>query len=312
MRWLYHKRLVAKTIVEDILLLAAELVRGVHLHFEELVLETNSSIFSLVIVRANATEPYYLCPLALRGYVSGIRHTPLVLQGTLCSSGTMKGEAMSYPKLAAASRPGQVRRGLTVLLIGLAAVSGSSCTRCSPAPVTPGPISSETAFSTADAMSAKASKPQYRPGEQIVIVVTLTSRDQKPCHFAGVPDGVVTIVSMTKDGSPIVPAHAEGLYINGFTQVISLNAVVVKSQKTATLSVESAPSGGTSSRPALESSTLTSGDRASIALWPVDQPGAYAAELAYRMPLIELPAPPACQVSSDPVTATFAVSGSSP
>jgi hypothetical protein len=161
----------------------------------------------------------------------------------------------------------------------------------------------------ATAMTAAATRSAYKQGEQVVITVTLANHGSTSCHLPGAPDGVVTIGSMTRDGVPVTPVLSEGDYVNGFTALIAANAVVVDPKKATTVTLASTAGAGASARAALPSSTLTTNDRAAFARWPVGQPGAYVVSLSYRMPPIQLPMPPACQIPAARVSVSFTISG---
>jgi hypothetical protein len=160
-------------------------------------------------------------------------------------------------------------------------------------------------------MTAAAGKARFGAGEPVAIAVTVTSREKAPCRMAGVPDGVVTIASVTRDGAPVVPTLSEGEYIDGFSAVIIGNSVPVDPGKAVsmTLTSESPDSTAVGSEAVLTSSVQSGNDGASVARWPVGRPGAYVVDLAYRMPPLKLPSA-ACAVSADPVSVSFAVAGS--
>ena len=160
-------------------------------------------------------------------------------------------------------------------------------------------------------MTATAGKARFGAGEPVVVTVTVTSREKAACRMAGVPDGVVTIASVTRDGAPVVPALSEGQYIDGFNAVITGNSVSVDPGKAVSMALtsESPDTAAAGSAAVLTSSVQAGNDGASIARWPVGRPGTYVVDLAYRMPPVKLPSA-ACAVSADPVSVSFAVAGS--
>ena len=155
-------------------------------------------------------------------------------------------------------------------------------------------------------LTVAASKSSYKSGEPIVLQVKLTNTAKASCRVAGIPDGVLTVASAARDGSALTPTLSGGDYVNGFTAVIAANTVVVEPGKSVTVALEA----NTARQGVLPSLTLGSGDRSVDALYAVDQPGKYEVSVSYRMPPIELPAPPACAIGADAVSVSFTVAGS--
>lgn len=197
--------------------------------------------------------------------------------------------------------PGRPRGLFPAMTAACLMTQAAGCTATSTPQANPG--------ETKSVMTATAGKARFGAGEPVVITVTVTSREKAACRMAGVPDGVVAIASVTRDGAPVVPAVSEGEYIDGFNAVITGNSVPVDFGKAVSMTLTSeSPDTAAGSAAVLTSSVQAGNDGASILRWPVGRPGAYVVDLAYRMPPVKLPSA-ACAVSADPVSVSFAVAG---
>lgn len=177
------------------------------------------------------------------------------------------------------------------LVVGAVALSGSSCDKQKPQPAI-------------SVMSAAAAKAVFHAGESVTINVKLTNRSAHECRMSGVVAGVVTIGSLTLDGTGVIPGLTTGTYIDGFNSYINGYLTNVAPQRDLTIAMVSRKAGPGSGQMSLESSTVEAGGRAAVALWPVDKVGKYELTLSYRLPPSVTPA---CDVSVDPVKVSFEV-----
>ncbi|MBM0205929.1 hypothetical protein JNW90_25115 [Micromonospora sp. STR1s_5] len=100
---------------------------------------------------------------------------------------------MGVPRAGTAALAG----GLAVLL--LATTVGCRRSRPSPAP---------TSGTATVGLTVSAGQPSYRVGEQISLRLKLVNNRDAECHLSRVSDGVVTVMSLTRDGTAVAPAVA--------------------------------------------------------------------------------------------------------
>jgi len=165
------------------------------------------------------------------------------------------------------------------------------------------------ASTAASALSLKlaVSKPQYAPGEPVVLSIAVSNSGAESCRVSRVADGFVSIVSLTRDGVALTPIITSGDYINGFTAFLTSNLVSLAPKASRSLSLASAPAYGADKAMALEAASLDAKDTAALAIWPVDRPGRYEIAIRYIAP----PLPGAadlCRVGGR-VSAAFVVRG---
>jgi hypothetical protein len=152
-------------------------------------------------------------------------------------------------------------------------------------------------------------KAQYARGEQIVLSVEVRNTTAGACQVSQVPEGVIVVLSLTRDGEAVAPAQTSGSYIDGFAAYLRRNLVSLAPGKSVTMSIRSERSGAVEDRPALETSAVDGLDEAALSFWPVDAPGKYTLSARYVLPpLADAPAD-VCLASGDPVSADFTVLG---
>ncbi|MGE5828634.1 MAG: hypothetical protein ACM30G_09770 [Micromonosporaceae bacterium] len=149
----------------------------------------------------------------------------------------------------------------------------------------------------------------YARGKQIQFSIMLTNGLAGPCQISRLPEGGLTVLSLTRDNVAITPTLVRGTTVAGFANLLRANLVPLGSG--ATMSVPWASEGGSSpeDRAALRTSTMDDMDQPMLAFWPIGEPGRYELSLRYAPP--PLPAGPAdaCPASADPARATFTVTG---
>ena len=155
------------------------------------------------------------------------------------SEGNVRGAIVPYPSSdARRRRPVRWRSCLAVLPAAMAVSVTTACTGSSAPPAVSG-----TATGAASVMTVAADKPSYQPGDPILLTATVTSREQHACLVAGVPDGVVTILSITHDGTPVVPTVGDAEYVGGFDDLISGNTASVAPGKSVAIQLSSETAG---------------------------------------------------------------------
>jgi hypothetical protein len=151
------------------------------------------------------------------------------------------------------------------------------------------------------------SKTEYRKGEQIVISIVLTNREAKACRMSRVTEGAVTVLSVNRDGTSLPPVLMTGEYISGFTSFLVPNLVMVSPGDSLSLLLVSDSDPATGDRAALQTSTRSVSDEASLAFWPVDQSGHYTLTASYLLPPLIGAPPDLCPPSGGPVSTKFTV-----
>ncbi|MBG6105360.1 hypothetical protein IW249_005774 [Micromonospora vinacea] len=195
------------------------------------------------------------------------------------------------------------RAGTAVLAGGLAlllTVTTAGCRRSRPSP-TP---SSGTATV---GLTVSAGQQSYRVGEQISLRLKLVNNRDAECQLSRVPDGAVTVLSLTRDGTAVAPAVGGAAYYRDFTTYLVENLVRVPPRGSVELTLRSDPQSPVGA--ALTTSAPDGRGGAAVTWWSVDQPGAYRLVLGYlRAPLRGVPAD-ACAATAEQGTVAFEVKG---
>ena len=152
------------------------------------------------------------------------------------------------------------------------------------------------------------SKPTYAAGEQIVITVKLTNKSSVPCKMIQLTEGTVTIGSMTVNGKPVVPEMTTRTYINGMTEWLLSNLVVVTPGGSVSVPWVS-QTWSSKVHDTLQTFTLARFDMADMAVWPVKQPGVYKLTVNYAVPLLDERAPKDLCRFTDTASIGFIVMG---
>ncbi|MBQ1016676.1 hypothetical protein KBX71_02225 [Micromonospora sp. D93] len=199
---------------------------------------------------------------------------------------------MGVPRAGTAALAG----GLALLLMGTTV--GCRRSRPSPAP---------TAGTATVGLTVSAAQPSYRVGEQVSLRLKLVNNRDAECHLSRVPDGAVTVMSLTRDGAAVAPTVGGAAYYRDFTAYLVENLVRVPPRGSVELTLGSDPQSPVGA--ALTTSAPDGRGGAAVSWWPVDQPGAYRLVLGYlRAPLRGVPAD-ACAATAEQGTVAFEVRG---
>lgn len=158
-------------------------------------------------------------------------------------------------------------------------------------------------------MQVTPSKPAYARGEQIELSIVLTNRQGIACQVSSVPQGAIMILSLTRDGAPVVPVLTDGSYINGFASFLASHLAPLAPGASLTVRMTSEDSLVVGDRRALITSALGEQDEASQSVWPVDRPGVYSLSVRYVLPPLPDAPADACEASGDVARASFTVKG---
>jgi hypothetical protein len=154
-----------------------------------------------------------------------------------------------------------------------------------------------------------ASKPQYRKGEQVTVNITVTNANDHECRLSKLPQGVITIVSLTREGAAVGPASGTADFYVSFSATLAANLVTVPAGKAVQISLATEVNPATGAGNALVTYSADGRGGATLAAWPIDAAGHYQLSISYlRPPLPNLPVD-SCSASSAPATAEFSVMG---
>ncbi|RQX18653.1 hypothetical protein DDE19_07065 [Micromonospora ureilytica] len=202
---------------------------------------------------------------------------------------------MGVPRVGTAGRAALIG-GLALLLLGTTV--GCRRSRPSPAP---------TAGTATVGLTVSAAQPSYRVGEQVSLRLKLVNNRDAECRLSRVPDGAVTVMSLTRDGTAVAPTVGGAAYYRDFTAYLVENLVRVPPRGSVELTLGSDPQSPVGA--ALTTSAPDGRGGATVTWWPVDQPGAYRLVLGYlRAPLRGVPAD-ACAATAEQGTVAFEVRG---
>jgi hypothetical protein len=198
---------------------------------------------------------------------------------------------------------GVSRAGTAVLAGGLALLLMATTVGCRRSR----PSSAPTGGTAAVGLTVSASQPTYRVGEQVTLRLKLVNNRDVECRLSRVPDGAVTVLSLTRDDAAVAPALGAAAYYRDLTAYLRDNLVAVPPRGSVELTVGSDPQSPVGA--ALTTSAPDGRGGATVTWWPVDQPGAYRLVLSYlRAPLRGVPAD-ACAASAEQGTVAFEVRG---
>ncbi|MEU1588308.1 hypothetical protein [Micromonospora sp. NPDC005710] len=198
---------------------------------------------------------------------------------------------------------GVYRVGTAVLAGGLALLLMATTVGCRRSR----PSSTPTAGPATVGLKVSAGQPSYRVGEQISLRLELVNNRDTDCQLSRVPDGAVTVMSLTRDGTAVAPAVGGAAYYRDFTAYLVENLVRVPPRGSVEVTLGSDPQSPVGA--ALTTSAPDGRGGAAVTWWPVDQPGAYRLVLGYlRAPLRGVPAD-ACAATAEQGTVAFEVRG---
>ncbi|SCE67827.1 hypothetical protein [Micromonospora mirobrigensis] len=186
--------------------------------------------------------------------------------------------------------------GLVLLLL----TTTVGCRRSRPAP-TP------TGAAATVGLTVRASQPVYRPGERVDLRLRLVNNRDTECRLSRVAAGAVTVMSLTRDGTPVAPATGTAAAYRDFTAYLVENLVTVPPRGSVEVTLGSDPESPVGA--ALTTAAPDGRGGATVTWWPVDQPGAYQLVVGYlRAPLRRVPAD-ACAATTEQGTVEFEVRG---
>jgi hypothetical protein len=149
-------------------------------------------------------------------------------------------------------------------------------------------------------VAVQAGQSTYTAGQPVRLAVTLTNTWNQTCRLTTSAMGGISVLELTRDGSPVAPQITEASFINGFQWAVAGTLVDVEPGKS--VRFDFASDDGTFNTYAADAR-----GGAEVSLWPVDTPGRYAMTIAYlRPPLPNVPADP-CQVAGASATVNFTV-----
>ena len=155
----------------------------------------------------------------------------------------------------------------------------------------------------AAAVAVHTAQSTYPAGESVRLTVTLTNTWSRSCRFTTSAMGGISVLELTRDGTPLAPRLTEASFINGFQSAVAATLVDVEPGKSVRFDFAS------------EDGTLNTyaGDAqggAEVSLWPIGAPGRYALTIAYlRPPLPNVPADP-CQAGGASASVNFTLAPS--
>lgn len=153
------------------------------------------------------------------------------------------------------------------------------------------------------------SKPQYGTGEPLSITITATNTSGQQCRLSKLPLGVVTILSLTRDGNTVAPTSGTARFYESFNAAVAANLVTAAAGEAVPMTLSSEVDPATGDGNALGTYSADGRDGATVLVWPVNVAGHYQLTVTYvRPPLPDLPAD-ACSASAAPATADFVVTG---
>ncbi|WP_334625818.1 hypothetical protein [Micromonospora sp. CPCC 205539] len=185
---------------------------------------------------------------------------------------------------------------LTLLLVSTAA----GCRKSRP---TPSPAGGAASIG----LTVGASQPAYRVGEQVGLRIKLVNKRDAECQLSRVPDGAVTVLSLTRDDAAVAPTVGGAAYYRDFTAYLIENLVRVPPRGSVELTLNSDPQSPVGA--ALTTSAPDGRGGATVTWWPVDQPGAYRLVLGYLRAPLRGVAADACAATVEQGTVAFEVKG---
>lgn len=156
-------------------------------------------------------------------------------------------------------------------------------------------------------VTVKPTKPEYAQGESVVLTIELTNNEPRACRVSRIPDGAITVVSLTRDGLAVAPTLSAGSYPDGFASFLRRNQVQLAPRASTTLQLRAEENTAVDGRPALDTSAMDGQDGSNLVFWPVDAAGKYTVQIRY-VPA-DLPDTPgdACAASGEPASTEFKV-----
>ncbi|MEK8104837.1 hypothetical protein NKG94_05840 [Micromonospora sp. M12] len=76
-------------------------------------------------------------------------------------------------------------------------------------------------------LTVRASQPTYRVGERVGLRLKLMNNRDAECQLSRVPDGAVTVLSLTRDDSAVAPTVGGAAYYRDFGAYLVENLVRV-------------------------------------------------------------------------------------
>ncbi|MEU8001499.1 VWD domain-containing protein [Catellatospora sp. NPDC049111] len=150
-------------------------------------------------------------------------------------------------------------------------------------------------------LAVAPAQPVFRPGDPVVLKVTVTNRAHVTCRLADTADGTITMMIL-RDSVATAAVFAPVTYADGLSGMVALAARDVAPGQSLAFAMtgDDGPA-----RRALRAVTAVPGDGGVAAYWPVSEPGRYTVTAIYEMPATA----GACAGRSQPAAADFTVSG---
>jgi hypothetical protein len=157
------------------------------------------------------------------------------------------------------------------------------------------------------AATLASARPEYNNGSEVSLSVIVTNHQGQPCQILRVPDGALSIVTMTRSGTPIAPTLTFSDYVDGFASYLTANVGVLAPGESFTIPWSAQNNTVTQNKAALRTAGLYAHDQSSDTLWPVDASGSYALTARYVLPQ-SLPAlSNPCHTSVTPTSLNFTI-----
>lgn len=144
--------------------------------------------------------------------------------------------------------------------------------------------------------------------QPLVITAQITNRTGAECPLATVPDGVLRVVSVTRDGTAVAPQFGNASYIDGYTGYLREHLTPAADGDSVAIDVTALPVGGEAWLDNVQ--PLPSGTGV-VSTWTLGTPGRYQVTLAYQVPRLPQTNTQPCAGASEAAVVEFVI-GSSP
>ena len=182
-------------------------------------------------------------------------------------------------------------------------VAGTGCTR-----TTSKPKPNSGHGKSGVVMKITPAKPEFAAGEPIVLSIELTNGEEGPCRVSRVPEGALSLVSLTRENEAVAPGFGYGSYIDGMASFLRSNLVPLAPGASLFMEIKSDRDNAMEKRLVLETSTLDALDETALMYWPVDARGRYSLSARYVPSVPDAPTD-LCRASGEPVQVAFTVLG---
>lgn len=178
----------------------------------------------------------------------------------------------------------------TAGIVGLTGLAVLGCTR----------DADEAGGGQTPTITLRPADPASAAGRPVALTVEIRNTWNQRCLLTSAPMGALTVLGLTRDGTPLAPQLTTATFLNGFQNAVKDSLVEVAPG--ASVRFEYSGPDGT-----LDSFAADATGGAEVSRWPVAARGRYELTVGYlRPPLPGVPADP-CQASGTTATATFTV-----